>query len=229
MKRITVVVLTVIMLAGFTAQAAPGGQTITAVRTNEVPVVDGSGADKAWNSAPRVVTHDNVADIDISLQAVHTGTDIYFLVTFPDKDESRMHKSWVWDKEKKIYTQGNDREDVFVFKWNMGSKRVDLSLTSDDMYEADIWYWKAVRTDPAGYADDKMHHIITENIKDAAKLTSKKGITRYLIRPGDVGTPAFKSTLQIEYAGDVVPRFSHVTPSGSAGDVKAKGQWKDGM
>ncbi|UCD35530.1 MAG: hypothetical protein JSU90_01485, partial [Nitrospiraceae bacterium] len=43
------------------------------------------------------------------------------------------------------------------------------------------------------------------------------------------GTPAFKSTLQVEYAGDVVPRFTHVTPSGSAGDVQAKGQWKDGM
>lgn len=36
-----------------------------------------------------------------------------FLVKFPDKDESRTHKSWVWDEEHDIYVVGNDEKMYF--------------------------------------------------------------------------------------------------------------------
>ena len=76
---------------------------------------------------------------------------IFFLVVFPDPDESRRHKPWVWEKELKMYEMGPDREDVFIFKWNMDSEQKDLSVYADKSYTADIWFWKACRTDSTGF------------------------------------------------------------------------------
>ena len=56
-----------------------------------------------------------------------------------------------------MYDVGPDRGDCFVFKWAMDAAVNDLSVHSDHPYMADIWFWKANRTDPAGYADDKYH------------------------------------------------------------------------
>ena len=80
-------------------------------------------------------------------------------MSFPDSDESVTHKTWVWGKSAEMYKTGQDREDVFVFKWNMEPNPVYLSLKADNDYMADIWFWKACRTNPVGYADDKYHRF----------------------------------------------------------------------
>jgi hypothetical protein len=206
-----------------------GKQTIVAQKVDEPPVIDGEPSDAVWDEAEAIVTHDKVADIDITLKAVWTDKEIFFLVSFPDADESRTHKSWVWDKEMEIYKMGPDREDVFVFKWNMEEQPVDLSIYADNPYRADIWFWKANRTDPRGFADDKMHILSPFYMEDAAKLTSKSGKTMYLLRKGDEGKSVYKTDLPPpEYETDAIPRFSFRTPTGSRADVRAKGVWREG-
>ena len=226
--RQLIVFFTVFMVFGALPQILFAEQTLVAQRVGKEPIIDGTDADPAWTKVKTITTHDDVADIDITLKAVYTGKKIFLLVSFPDPDESRTHKSWVWDRGMELYKMGNDREDVFVFKWNMGASPVDLSIYAENPYKADVWFWKACRTDPVGYADDKLHILSSKYMKDATELTSKGGKTTYLLRQGDSGVAAFRTKLQIEHVSDVVRRFIYQTPSGSRADVKAKGVWMDG-
>lgn len=204
-------------------------QTIVAKKVSEGPVIDGVGNDAQWEEASGIVTHDTVADIDLTVKAVYTDKDIFFLVSFPDKDESRLHKAWTWDKSVGSYKQGPTREDTFIFKWNMMKEPVDLSIYSDDDYVADIWFWKANRTDPMGFADDKIQMLksVAES-PNAREIVSKSRKDMHLLRLGDEGREAYANNLFIDYKGDTLPRYNRQTPTGSRADIKAKGVWSDG-
>ena len=206
-----------------------GQQNILAIKITEPPVIDGNDNDPVWSKTDQVITLDKNNDLSITVKALYTSQDIYMLIKFKDQDESRTHKSWVWDNARSMYRVGYDREDIFVIKWNMVPEPVDLSIYSDDPYLADVWFWKANRTDPAGYADDKMHLLNFEKDRDALELKSKSGKAIYLTRTGDTGTSAYKIDLQAEYQGDKLPRYINRQPSGSRADVKAKGNWHEGV
>ena len=203
-------------------------QTIIAQRVDQAPKIDGKGDDAVWQKAQSVVTHDNIADLDVSLKAVYTDSEIFFLVSYPDPDESITHKSWVWDKDEEIYTIGKDQEDAFVFKWNMERHPVDLSLRSDEGYRADIWSWKANRTNPVGYSDDKSQQLSKIEMKKSKKLISKSGNTMYLKRVGDSGKSAYKYNIYVDYEGDIKAKYTNRIPENSRADIKAKGGWSDG-
>jgi len=203
-------------------------QTITAGKVSEAPVIDGIDNEKLWQNAAQLVTRDPLAGIDIYLKAVYTDKEIFFLVRFPDPDESRTHKSWQWDTKRNLYDLGKDREDTFIFKWNMESAPVDLSIYADNNYTADIWYWKANRTDPSGYADDKSHVFNSIASRNATGVTSRTGKTRYLLRLEDKGTSAYKSQIETVYKGEIMPRYKNRKPTSSRADVRARGIWQDG-
>jgi len=203
-------------------------QNLQGIPVKEPPLIDGLANDPAWQNAPVITTLDKANALPIRIKAVYTDTEIFFQVSFPDPDESRTHKSWVWDKGREIYTVGHDREDIFVFKWNMSSKPVDLSTNSDSAYQADIWFWKACRTDGAGYADDKSHVYSPTEGRNATRIVSRSGKTMYLLRTGDEGESAYKIDLISEYQGDILPRYTMQQPSGSRSDVRAKGIWQNG-
>ncbi len=205
-----------------------GAQTIEAKKVDKSPVIDGSGSDSLWTRANEYTVYDEVANISMTLKAVYTDTGIFFLASYPDPNESITQKTWVWNKDMKTYKTGSDREDMFVFKWNMEAGPVDLSLKSDNDYMADIWFWKACRTDPVGYADDKYQRYSSIEVPKAMQLTSKTGRTFYLLRKGDSGTSAYQNTLYGVYKGDKMSKYTNVLPAGSRADVKAKGIWSGG-
>jgi hypothetical protein len=206
-----------------------GKQKLVAVRAPTPPQLDGTGSDPAWQYAPVLKTFDRATGLPLKIQAVYTDSDIYFLVTFPDRDESRSHKSWVWDKGRQMYTVGNDREDTFIFKWNMGTAAVDLSIASDTPHLADIWFWKACRTDKISYADDKFHEYSEAESRDATRVFTRSGKKMYLLRLGDKGSSAYKVNLISEYQEETLPRYLLTKPTGSRGDVRAKGMWQNGQ
>jgi Ethylbenzene dehydrogenase len=195
-------------------------QIIVAKKVARAPVIDGSGSDEVWSQATGYTTYDEIAKLDVILKAVYTDTEIFFWVSFPDADRSDTHKTWIWDKNTEMYT--------FIFKWNMEGHPVDLSVRADNNYVSDIWFWKAARTDPAGYADDKVDRLNAISMPRSQEVTSRSGKKMYMTREGDNGTPAFKDTLYGDYVEDKMPAFSSVTPTGSRADVRAKGVWSDG-
>lgn len=203
-------------------------QIIEARPVASAPAIDGFGDDPAWASAVSVITHDKVADIDLELKAVHTEDQIFIMVRYPDSDESRLHRSWSWDSEQDQYKSGGDREDVMVLKWWIDGESPTLSTSADQPYRADIWYWKACRTDPVGFADDKIQTLDSIPSTRSQEISSPAGRSMYLTRLGDKGTSSYATKIPGSFQGNQIPRFNISRPSGSRADIRARGRWADG-
>jgi hypothetical protein len=203
-------------------------QALRSQKVDQPPIIDGKPDDPAWTNVPRLVTRDTVEGVSITARSVHTADMVYLLISFFDNTQSTTHKTYVWNAEQRRYQTGPKREDVFVVKWNMESHPVDLSLSANKPYKADIWYWKAHRTDHAGVADDKYHLYSSIPSDHAKKVLSKNGQIFYLSRPADAGAAAYKSLVHVEYEGDEAPKYKLMTPAGSRADVQAKGKWHQG-
>lgn len=207
--------------------AVPKHREILAVRTLAAPDLH-NPSDPAWNASPPTSVLDVVANIKVELRTLHDGDHVYIQASFPDPTENRTHRQLVWDPVKKTYVDGPEREDVLIFKWSMVSHDTRLTLHEDTPYVADEWFWKAHRSDHAGYADDKIQIYSTNPSPDAKPLLSKSGKIFYLTRKGDEGQEAADTILYPEYAGDRVPKFRLVQPGGSRADIRAKGHWENG-
>ncbi|MGD9108323.1 MAG: ethylbenzene dehydrogenase-related protein [Gammaproteobacteria bacterium] len=196
-------------------------------------VIDTNSKDieNIWENIKPTETIDYMSSRIISIKSLHNDKYIYFLVKYPDAFPSETHKSMGWDYNENIYRQLGDREDMFVFKWSMSGNDVNLAFHRYDLLKphiVDIWFWKAVRTNPAGYADDKMQIISTAREEDRVKLKGAGDKQLYLYRKGDQGSAAYKIVLPLKYSGDIVSRFKIEKPTGSRADIKAKGFWHDG-
>jgi hypothetical protein len=213
----------------FWASPAAGDPFLASLDTDEAPVIDGDASDPAWSRAKAVTTRDRIAGMEISLRSVHTDDEVFFLVEFPDPTESRAHKTLIWDEAAERYRSGPQREDTFVFKWSMEPYPVDLSISANKPYRADVWYWKAHRTDPLGYADDKIQMYGITDLKHAKRVISKDGRRFYLFRTGDEGEAAYQSVIAAEYTEPQVSKFRYQQPRGSRADVRAKGSWRNGV
>jgi hypothetical protein len=226
-KHMFTTVFALMLCTVFLCGPALSSQVIT-TKVTGAPTIDGSEKDDVWSAARTVTVKDVTTDSDVTLKSVYTEDMIFFLVSFPDSREDRFHKPWVWDKEFGAYKLGPQREDTFTFKWNMTDGVEDISNYSDKDYTTDVWYWKAGRTDPAGYSDDKMHVLAPNPGKKAKELISRSGKKRYLMRLGDAGKPAQKKRILTDYQGDVENQYESAVPDGSRADIKTRGVWKDG-
>jgi hypothetical protein len=203
-------------------------QQLIAVKVEHPPLIDGRGDDAAWAGAEAVTTMDAAADIPLTLKAVYTDERIFFLVGYPDATENREHKTMEWDESAKRYRMGPTREDTFVFKWQMDAGPIDIRICGDMPHRADIWFWKAYRTDHAGYADDKMHVFDITRMPRSQKVLSNSGHSFYLFRPGDQGEAAYRAAVYDKFEGERAVRYEFAEPSGSRADIRAKGLWRDG-
>lgn len=216
-----------LIFAGFCS--ASDNKTLTAMRVDQSPTIDGVAIEPLWEAVEMTIVHDQQANIDIELKACYDEERIYLLVTFPDATENRLHRALVWNNDSNRYSEGPTREDTLVLKWNMSPYNTDLSLTSDRPYRTDIWFWKASRTDHAGYADDKIQYYTSTRSKQSQQLISASGKVFYLRRDADAGESAYIPKLQTEYAGDIIAKYRESKPTGSRADVRAKGQWNQGV
>jgi len=206
-------------------------QILISNKTSSPPEIDGIGSDKVWEQAQVIKTFDKLLPkSEIEVSSLYDDESIYFKVTFPDATENREHKTMKWDVNKKRYVNSSKREDVFIFKWNMAqNSTIDISLDSNYEYIADIWYWKAHRTDHANAADDKYQKYQSFPVKRATKIINSHGNIFYLLRHGDNGKPAYKAQFIINKEKDWMPRFKFNPPKGSRADIVAKGVWNDGL
>lgn len=191
--------------------------------------LDGRGDEYFWKDAVPVIIHEKTANIDVSVKSVHTEDMVIFLVQFPDPTENREHRNLVWNKKTEMYEEGSKIEDVFLFKWRMSPEESDLRLDSDTPYVADVWFWKAYRTDHAGFADDKYHKLTAVKEKNSKMQISQSGKIYYFSRYEDSGQAAYKTYMHYDFDKDEMPYYSQVKPSGSRADVHAKGFWKNGL
>lgn len=229
MKLVSISRIFLISLCFIFTQVVYADQVVKSYKVSHEPVIDGLESEDIWDKIDPVTTYDSVARLDINIKSVYTDTSIFFLISFLDNNKNISHRSWVWNKETERYDPGNDREDVVVLKWKLDDSTKDLSISSDETYTSDIWFWKACRTNPLGFSDDKIQRLLDKHVKGSLGVTSKTGLKRYLYRKGDHGTSAYKTQIFVDYAGDVIPRYTLRQPELSRADIRAKGVWKDGQ
>ncbi|MEE9322262.1 MAG: ethylbenzene dehydrogenase-related protein [Granulosicoccus sp.] len=219
----------VLLLSAMNITCANANTSLSCPQVQQPPTIDGDPADDSWSRTESVSALDAVADIEHVMRCVHTDEYIYILASFPDTTENRQHKTQIWDEAGSRYRIGPKREDTLIFKWSMESKKVDLSLSSDDSYKADIWYWKSFRTDSQGYADDKHQIYSADPMSRAKKMISRSGRRFYLSRRGDTGRSAYRSMTYASKQDNEVTGYELRRPTGSRADVIAKAQWQSGI
>lgn len=198
------------------------------IKVDTPPTLDGKFYETVWTHAKKIQTLDFVTQRPIVLAAVHDGQSLYFYASYPDKAPSVTHKSWTWNTTEKIYKQGNDREDMFVIKWSMQGNDIDMSYRNASPHIADVWFWKACRTNPSGYWDDKRHEVVITKAKNTVEISSSDGRKVYLRRKGDQGKQAYAEIFPSGFSGQYLPRFSAHNAQGSRADVTGKGGWENG-
>lgn len=229
------------LVAGLVISAAGNcwadGPTLKVGSMASAPTLDGK-ADE-WGGVDAVTVHVTAAnpgdpkayqgDVDVQLKAAINGDMIYVLAQWPDSTKDDTHKMLVWNKEKDAYEEGSDREDRFVLKFDMGGDFTACMLSGKE-YKADVWHWKAYRSQAAGLAHDKMHIFSFEKLPKAKQHPTRDGKEIWIARPSDEGDSLYKSQKPIDNIGEKVPRYiPNENVTGSVADVKSQAVWSDGM
>jgi hypothetical protein len=164
------------------------------------------------------------------LRAVRSATHLYILAQWEDAtQDDTAHKPWVWDRSKNAYVEGPEREDMFAIAFeHRGEFTADMLSPVEGSW--DVWQWKATRTNPQGYAMDRLHvYSKTQPQGKAKEHKARDGTSIWISRAEDAGkTVEGKVAAPKEFKGERVSQYVNSTPDGSASDVRAKGRWTDG-
>ncbi len=126
--------------------------------------------------------------------------EIEITATWPDATRNDVRKQWSYDGG--AWTQSSENEDRISFIWDMeedgfaSAGTCALMCHPPNMYTApgtlvDTWHWKASRTGPAGFTDDKFWD--DGNLGTASGRHSDPGSKVYTDNQGPLLTPPFMS------------------------------------
>ena len=265
---VTLVALSV-FLAACSSPAGPG--TLVAVKGTSQSL---DGSDAVWDKAPAIAVKTGVINgtkapgpVEVKAQAVYSSSDIWFRLEWPDATES-IDRSWTFDGTAWKKSGNEDRVGLY---WEISPiKQFDnkgcavlchnegedpskwYMITPEEKARADNWHWKAARSNPAGYADDKWLTGVLEDLKDLEsanhgdqkqaggdkdnRTEDKKG-PAMMQDPGKAPSAGVRFLLASEgvpldpakfKAGDKVPAYLLAKPDGSRGDIQAKGVYSNG-
>lgn len=231
--KVILSVMAVAILSGSLnfVSAASSTQTITIGKLNAAPQLDGSADD--WK---------NIASVDIpltylgkpeqrktvTLKAGVFGDEVFFYTEWDDSSEDILHKPHVWDEAKQKYVEGSQREDRFALEFAM-SGDYDANWFSGKEFNADMWNWKAARTNPVGITHDKMTIVSKQAMRESYKATLPDGSVLYIQRPTDLGGEPYETKRYFKKQQELMVKYVPLEklPEG-VDDVKAKGVWKAG-
>jgi len=220
-------------LVAMIISGAVAAETITVHRLAAAPVLDGNGSD--WSAVPGSVVAlrkskaDGTTETESILMksGVH-GEHVCFYLEWRDTSHDVVHKPWQWDEAQGKYVTGSQREDRLALQFATGGD-YSTDWFSGNNFTADMWHWKASRSNPLGLAHDKATTISTQKLSRAYRGTSRSGTTIYITRPSDSGDKLYRRQRFRRFVEDVMPKYKITeAPQGSVADVEAKGVWADG-
>lgn len=207
-------------------------------------------------------------EIELKAKSVYTKDEIFFSFEWPDKDKSMKKNAWKftggkWAKQKanedrlgviweinRIDKFANKGCAVLCHNESKDNKEWYFSVNSKKE-KADLWHWKAVRSNPVGYLEDG--YVIANPSKEPEKgrkrdagsgTKAKNNRTKDKSKPAYMQDPAKKPSIEgsllvaeavkIEdhskfKEGDEIPGYM-LTPAwkDSFGDIKTTGVWENG-
>lgn len=207
----------------------PGHLSAKALGRETEPVVDGLFSDAAWLGAERYTFEVRGASgkIPVSAWALWSPERLWIMLRWPDRSKDDAHRPWTWSQEAKAYVAGSEVEDAVAVAFAREG-RIGECMLSGREAASDLWTWRAARTDPSGFAEDATLTVRAQPFAGATSHPARGGGAVHIREDPDAGVGPYEAQPAGAFAGNRVPAFVARTPSGSAGDVMAKGSWKDG-
>ena len=164
--------------------AAAAESTILTAKKASGPIeLDGHAIEEDWKHAESLVAQlqdGSIGKVDVHLKALYDSDYLYLYATWPDPTLSADKDTWSFDGEN--WTSSGD-EDRIALIWNIDNSVAGFNIGGcamlchgDRMHTnskgelADLWHWKAGRTNPRGYADDEwIDNTIVEGYTDESK------------------------------------------------------------
>jgi hypothetical protein len=208
-------------------------QTIPVGKLTAAPSLDGSDSDWTGIEATSIPVHASGPKVTVKVSSVSVkagvfGDEVFLFIQWDDATRDEQHKPFIWDAGLNKYVAGEQREDRFALQFAMEGEYTTNWL-SGKTSTADMWHWKAARSNPLGLMHDKMTIIGTEPVKKAYKVAAENGTTIYIQRPGDKGDKLYTTRRYSTRQKDIMPKYILTeNPQGSVADVHCKGVWKDG-
>lgn len=225
-KPIGAVLLTasVLFLSGVPAPAAE----LTASAIPAAPIIDGDPAEWSGVAGITVPLTGSGGVSEVKLKAAIHGDRIFVLAVWKDATESRLHKPYKWDENARSYQRTGQLEDRLAVSLAMTGD-FSASKLSGAEFSADVWHWKASRSDPAGIAQDKMWKVSQSEFPKGKAFKTEDGQTIWLARSSDKGDRLYRPVKYDVKDRDLMPRYEvNLSPAGSIADVSARGKWRDG-
>jgi hypothetical protein len=254
---------------------AHGSAELTARAVGEGKImIDGILDEPAWAEAEAltvpVMGGNTIGRIGVELRALYTDRDLILAARWPDAREDVEKAMWEMGKDGRWHVLGAKRageagnEDRVMIFWDVdipGFKKEGCLITCHPAVSAskylespglgDTWHWKAARSNPVGYCDDKHITHVREG-KDGGRhgdgVKQEKGTRSNVNAAGDgpgymqnpkivTLDPRFlfkKDAIPIPPGikwekGTRIPGYVLSKPDGSRGDIEAKGRWEEGF
>tara|TARA_B100000315_G_scaffold239549_1_gene258470 strand:+ start:32483 stop:33313 length:831 start_codon:yes stop_codon:yes gene_type:complete len=216
------------LLVGALSYSAEPATVWTSTKTSAPPEIDGR-IDDVWGQARplTVLVREALgggAPTEVILRALHTSDSLYVLAEWPDATRSDMRDPYIWNESDGGYQRPTTPDDQFALEFPLDGELLISMLPTTGAYSADVWHWKAGRSNLAGWVDDKRHIISRRSIEGAKEYDLGGHTTIYIARPMDEGTASYRKKPQpTAHVGDVIPSYQAQAPSGSLTDVRGKG------
>ncbi len=252
------------------AKAKPGDLVLTSKKVKSAPADAGSSEWKKAQESKIVLTGAGSVEgkvIELKTKSVYTKDEIFFRLEWPDKDKSMNKKRWKFSGGKWTQIKADEDRLGVVFEINRINKFAtkgcavlchNESKNEKEWYfavssakeKAEMWHWKAVRSNPVGYTEDG--YVTTNPSKkpeagrkrDAgsgkAKSNRTKDKSKPMYRQDPAKSASIPGSLLVNQAaeikdysifkdGDEIPGYMVNTPwKGSFADVKTRGVWANG-
>lgn len=276
MKKVFMIILLVLAIGTFAvhqaslAKAKPGDLVLTSKKVKSAPADAGSSEWKKAQESKIVLTGAGSVEgkvIELKTKSVYTKDEIFFRLEWPDKDKSMNKKRWKFSGGKWTPIKADEDRLGVVFEINRINKFAtkgcavlchNESKNEKEWYfavssakeKAEMWHWKAVRSNPVGYTEDG--YVTTNPSKkpeegrkrDAgsgkAKSNRTKDKSKPMYRQDPAKSASIPGSLLVNQAaeikdysifkdGDEIPGYMVNTPwKGSFADVKTRGVWANG-
>ena len=219
----------VLLAAAVCAGPAAGApQTLTASLLDHPIRLDGQMDD--WQDvAGIVVPLSGTGGADrVELRAAIRGSRIYVLAMWDDPSESDLHKPFKWNEASQTYEKTDAMEDRFALSLRISGDFTANKLDGSE-FVADVWHWKAHRSNPVGLVHDKWWRVSRTAFGKSRAFETPDGETVHILRSSDAGDQLYKVVRYHTKQHEIMPLYEvNGAARGSIADVNARGVWRDG-
>lgn len=229
----------VFVLILFFVSTAQANIVINMAKFKQAPILDGNQAEWSGIKATKIQLHaiaanpadkskDGSAVTSVLVKGATYSGNVYFFLEWQDASHDILHKPWIWDKNKNKYVKGPQREDRFAMQFEIEGN-YSTNWLSGEYFKADMWHWKASRSNPLGLIHDKSTVISRTKLLRSYRATANDGDPMYILRASDEGSKLYRTKRYSYFKKDLMPKYIlEKSPVGSVADIKARGVWKKG-